>query len=108
MTRDDFPYSLQPYAMPNDGGDGTQESDGWTLVLFRAADEAERLWFRGHGFVMEGRRWVRHAAAPDSLVETPDPGETPDDEEPGGREPGDREPDGHAPTAGGPAPELAV
>ena len=47
MTRDDFPYSLQPYAMPDDGGDGTQACDGWTLVLFRAADEA--------GIVVVGR-----------------------------------------------------
>lgn len=78
MTRDDFPFSLQPYAMP-EGGDATADVEGWSLVLFRAADEAERAWFRDHGFSMKGRVWVREAsavcepeAAPDDAGE-PDP-----------------------------------
>ncbi len=113
MTRDDFPYSLQPYAMPDDGGDGTQDSDAWTLVLFRAADEAERLWFRDHGFAMEGRRWVRHAPVPDDVTDSPasaDAAEDPDlgDREPADREHDDREPDDRAPTGGGPAPDVAA
>lgn len=103
MTRDDFPYSLQPYAMPENGGDGAQPSDAWTLVLFRAADEAERLWFRGHGFVMEGRRWVRHAPILDSRAETPASGSAPEDEDFG-----DRESDDKAPSTGGPAPDVAA
>lgn len=60
MTRDDFPFSLQPYATP-DGGDAAADVEGWSLVLFRAADEAERAWFRDHGFTLEGRVWVRRA-----------------------------------------------
>ncbi|WP_188261380.1 hypothetical protein [Azospirillum tabaci] len=103
MTRDDFPYSLQPYAMPDNGGDGTQDSDAWTLVLFRAADEAERLWFRDHGFAMEGRRWVRHAPAPESLAAPPTSGDAPEDEDFGDRESEDR-----APSTGGPAPDVAA
>ncbi|NUB04717.1 hypothetical protein FW320_00725 [Azospirillum sp. Vi22] len=103
MTRDDFPYSLQPYAMPDNGGDGAQPSDAWTLVLFRAADEAERLWFRDHGFVMEGRRWVRHAPVPDSRAETPTSGDSSEDEDFG-----DRESDDKAPGTGGPAPDVAA
>ena len=103
MNRDDFPYSLQPYATPDGGGDGVQESDAWTLVLFRAADEAERLWFRDHGFAMEGRRWVRHAPAPDSLADASDCGDKAEDEEPGDRQPDDKEL-----PAGGPAPDATV
>ncbi len=103
MTRDDFPYSLQPYATPDSGGDGVQESDAWTLVLFRAADEAERLWFRDHGFVMEGRRWVRHARPLDSPAEGPDCDDKAEDEKPGDQEPDDRE----LPT-GGPAPDVTT
>ena len=62
MTRDDFPFSLQPYAMPEGGGAAaTADVEGWSLVLFRAADEAERAWFRDHGFTMQGRVWVRKA-----------------------------------------------
>ncbi|MDQ2102548.1 hypothetical protein [Azospirillum isscasi] len=113
MTRDDFPYSLQPYATPDGGGDGAQESEAWTLVLFRAADEAERLWFRDHGFVMEGRRWVRHAPAPDSLAEAPESGDTPESEDPGEREPGNGASSADTPPAGaspasGPTPDVAA
>ena len=118
MTRDDFPYSLQPYAMPDDGGDGTQACDGWTLVLFRAADEAERLWFRDHGFAMEGRRWVRHAPAPNVEAEAKDAGDAPEDGNPDDQEPDETAHDetahdetAHddtAPKAGGPAPDVAA
>nr|WP_211108602.1 hypothetical protein [Azospirillum baldaniorum] len=89
--------------MPDNGGDGAQPSDAWTLVLFRAADEAERLWFRDHGFVMEGRRWVRHAPVPDSRAETPTSGDSSEDEDFG-----DRESDDKAPGTGGPAPDVAA
>nr|WP_211104705.1 hypothetical protein [Azospirillum formosense] len=89
--------------MPDDGGDGTQDSDAWTLVLFRAADEAERLWFRDHGFAMEGRRWVRHAPLPDDVAATPTSGDASGDEDFG-----DRESDDRAPTGGGPAPDVAA
>nr|WP_211108380.1 hypothetical protein [Azospirillum sp. OGB3] len=89
--------------MPDDGGDGTQDCDGWTLVLFRAADEAERLWFRDHGFAMEGRRWVRHAPAPDDAADTPASADASDD-----LDFGDRESDDRAPTGGGPAPDVAA
>lgn len=74
MTRDDFPYSLQPYATPA-GGNAAADVEEWSLVLFRAADETERAWFRENGFVLQGRVWIR--AAPLSPEPPPDAPEPP-------------------------------
>ena len=74
MTRDDFPYSLQPYATPA-GGNAAADVEEWSLVLFRAADETERAWFRENGFVLQGRVWVRNA--PVSSEPPPDAPEPP-------------------------------
>ncbi|MCW2243810.1 hypothetical protein [Azospirillum canadense] len=93
MTRDDFPFSLQPYATP-DGGDATADVEGWSLVLFRAADEAERAWFRDHGFTMQGRVWIRKAPP----ARKPDPAPTTSDEPAAGK------PD--APTESSAAPDA--
>ena len=73
MTRDDFPYSLQPYATPA-GGNATADVEEWSLVLFRAADETERAWFRENGFVLQGRVWVRSAPlSPEPPPDAPEP-----------------------------------
>ena len=72
MNRDEFPYSLQPYATPANGG-AESEGEGWVLCLYRAADEGERAWLRGNGFALQGRVWIREAsseASPDDPVET--------------------------------------
>ncbi len=80
MTRDDFPYSLQPYATPA-GGNAAADVEEWSLVLFRAADETERAWFRENGFVLQGRVWVRTAPlspepSPPDAPEPPPKGST--------------------------------
>ncbi|HYH16988.1 MAG TPA: hypothetical protein VD995_00085 [Azospirillum sp.] len=66
MTRDDFPYSLQVYAKPADAGSDTED---WSLFLYRATDQAERAWLQDHGFILQGRVWVREAA----VAVEPDP-----------------------------------
>ena len=60
MTRDDFPFSLQVYARP---GGTSPDTDDWSLFLYRATDPAERAWLHGNGFTLQGRVWVRSAAA---------------------------------------------
>ncbi|WP_207457493.1 hypothetical protein [Azospirillum sp. SYSU D00513] len=74
MTRDEFPYSLQPYATPADGGDG-QEAQGWVLCLYRAADEGERTWLRDNGFTLQGRVWVRETPPDETAPDDPLPAE---------------------------------
>lgn len=57
-TRDDFPHSLQAYAVP----DGDAEAGGWSLSLYRAVGPEERAWLHAHGFTLTGRLWIRPAA----------------------------------------------
>ncbi|MBP2294567.1 hypothetical protein [Azospirillum rugosum] len=112
MTRDDFPFSLQPYAMP-DGGDATADVEGWSLVLLRAADEAERVWFRNHGFAMQGRVWVRKAPAvrkPDAPTDAPKDslGGTDLDTDPAPANPTPADPTPADPTPADPTPGVAA
>ncbi|PWC42077.1 hypothetical protein [Azospirillum sp. TSO22-1] len=58
-TRDDFPHSLQAYAVPD--GDAA-EAGGWSLSLYRAVGPEERAWLQAHGFTLTGRLWIRPAA----------------------------------------------
>lgn len=76
MTRDDFPFSLQVYATPADAG---PDSDDWSLFLYRATDQAERAWLQDNGFTLQGRVWVREAAA---AADEPDADETETEAEP--------------------------
>ncbi|WP_029009875.1 hypothetical protein [Azospirillum halopraeferens] len=61
MTRDDFPYSLQPYATPS-ARDGAGDAEAWSVLLYRAAGHVERDWLRENGFALRGRIWMRGVA----------------------------------------------
>jgi len=56
-TRDDFPHSLQAYAV----AEGDAEAGGWCLSLYRAVGPEERAWLQAHGFTLTGRLWIRPA-----------------------------------------------
>lgn len=107
MTRDDFPFSLQPYAMPEGGGAAaTADVEGWSLVLFRAADEAERAWFRDHGFTMQGRVWVRKSPPAREPDPAPTAGNPDAPDEPSADPAPDADPAGPAPAS--PTPGVAA